>query len=530
MKNCLYIFLITLLLLPVSCVLAADHVGNYAKEVKVLADQYQKVVKEVERRQEEIRRERERLKAERDNDDDDDGNDNNHNRRNRSKTLAEKRAKLQQTVNSLENSMKSLTERHAADAAVFQGMLDQTGIGGAYSVGAYGKALADAIRERGLRDDFKQEDFHLVKVYDPAQVLALLVYEINSLSACGITDLMNLPERYGKHAAFLNFYVSLDAYRQLTDKFYVVKDPSYTKQQEVKRRAKMIMQQAKNLHRIVRENNPDFAKELDLPGFAELIEQHCRQFAFRKYDNKQLDELVYGGGCSNLAITPAHKKGRERLLEITGKYFDSAAEELRETKTVKLDTGNSLKFKFDSVQKKKNRKSGKDETPDAGYKNPFTAFFAENGKHRTVAEPVYKPAQKKEPEKELQSREQTPPASGAEQQKFRSEREQFRKDYAGTSSLLANGLPIQFVSILKQTMTEQIRTLFADIAQKKMENGTPENRAYAEAFLAVRAKENAEVLSGPEIENIRQAMEQHKNPPVEQKEETSPAENISEWE
>ncbi len=503
MKNIWFSFIL-IIASPWTLLLSAAEatpVRAYAESTGKLADAYLKAAAVIERYQAEIDREKERLREERrNNDDDDDDDDDNDARRRRSSQIAKRHAELQKKLKEVGKDVLPLFDAHKQASAELQRKLDAAGIGSAFSFAYYSTELDRTIRDRGFRRDFKREDFTLSRSYDPAKLFALLAYELETLQALGIEDPDTLPDAVLQYRTFLNFYLSLDVYRQMTREFYCIPNPRRTDAEELKRRMEIIRAQAKKLQTLLKQNDPDFAKKLDLPNFMQELERHFKQFALREYTRSLLSTLASADGKNKSAISHAHKEIQETLKTAANEYFYETAYILRDGVYVKLDM-NMTRWKKQTKKKRSDKKGMSAVHSDTMEKfAERTAQKQVQGKNTETSESVAAA----EPGKT--------PATPDELKAFLKERDDYRENVLGLNSmqLLAGGLPEQNLDSLCKTMTDAIRTQFRDIAQRKKDAGMPAARAYAEAFLAIRRKETENPPFAEEITQIRAAMNELK--------------------
>ena len=525
--------LIILLLLTagLSCMAAEDWFTGFQEEMTGLQTIYIKGIQMDEKREEMIKRERAERRRERDNDDDDDddddnGDDNDRDRERRKQFNREKR----QMNKDLDNTAKELFAKFDLFAELsgqLQKKLNKAGIGKAYHFGEYGEATAKAFKERKFDSDFSSEDFRVSRVLHPLTMFRLIQYELNCLIACQVDPDAPVPDQYLKYRTFLHFYNALCLYRAMTKDFTVAED-DYTNRTIIKQLAEELQNTGSALEKIVRKNNTAFAEVLRMKQFLDDLDKHTRIFVFQQ--KSMIDNFVGKDGSfkGSPKLSPAHQELVTRLERTVKTYFDPVGLELRGGEKIIVDFSRK-NIKVPKKIKKPRRRGNARRKKDADALTAqcqYTAFFAEEftSDPRTgtqTAETSPETDEKAEPAENEQSAAAgdetdetgSPSAtvSNAEHKKFMDEVEAFRRDHVGTANLLANGLNTGKVPLLLQTMTPEIQSEFQSTAAKKMDNGIPETRAFAEAFLSVKMQERQKKYRPTEahVEKVRAMMEQH---------------------
>ncbi len=476
-RKIIFLLLAFCCLLPLSA--EDDALASYRESTDKLASTYWKLVKLSERKEKDSEKKKKRKKAQ---------------------GGIRKLEDFNEKANDAEHILLEAFTEYRIVTEKIQASLEKCGLGKAFSFERYGVQLENAVREQGIDRNYEKDALRMKKFCDPAKTFALLEYELSALQAAEMTRWDTLSPVYREYRTFLNFYTSLDVYRQLTRNFYCVDQETagLAEEEEIKHRVRMIKQHGASLRALLKKNDPELAEKIDLDGLMKNLELHAKRYAFYAYTTGLMAETA--SADENRVISAKHKELQTLLQDVMKKYLDPAAEKLRDGAELKLDLKRKdLKQKKSAAKRKRKRK--KDEITD-----PAAMAYLQK----------FSETQKDMPEssaEEVTAEEDEARPGAAELNKFLKERERFRKEELGLGamSLLAGGLPEQTAKELSSTMTESVREIFLKNAQKKMEKGFSPSRAYAEAFLAVRSleKENEYLPDSAELLKIQEFMNQY---------------------
>lgn len=501
----------------------------YATQIVELKKEYDEIRKMEAKRQQ--TREKNRQK-ERDAKDDDDSDRDAERARRRAAAKADRQSKSE--IGNRTDELKVMFGGHEEAAKNLQNWLNERGIGGGFDFPSYAKQLMTYFEKRGVKGTSHSSsaafnaaaDFKFnASDADPNVIMNAVQYDLACLRAAGVDPDAEkpVPERYLQYRTFFQYYEALDYYRRTTGGFKTAANDSAT-QFELKKREKRLKTLSENMDRLLKKNDAAFARKMDLNGLMDRIDRHIKTKAFRDKNSfeDRMETFSKTGTISspktsgdtlesymdkNRKIFVNKQSKAQKDDSITGLYkeqldiLDGVAASLRTDKFQIIRSG-SYSQKKTTRRKKQDDVSLKEPSPYAVY---FSDKISKNDIDRVNQQGTPAAAS-------AAANHESSAVSVSEQGKFNQDRTAFRKQYIDLKNLLTKGLSKEEIAILKKTFSPEEAQLFDALTEKKCKGGKMEEDAAAEAFLAIRNLENqGEIeLSKEEIENIRNAMEEHK--------------------
>lgn len=471
-----------------------DEIREYQNALERLEETYIKALKADQELREKTKQERARRKdriRRYSADDDDDDDDERDHRRSELRNLARQRRERQKTLLKLKKELEPHIIHHKAKANVLATRLREIGIRNSFAY--YAKQVTNTYEVRGLDSDFEKEDFRLQKAYNPQELFVFISFDLNRLIADGIDITSNtpVPEKYQKYKLFLQFYEDLEFYREMTNGFKKAKNCSVTCRDEMRRRCKRMIKNAKKLDELLQKNNPEFAKKMDVIKLTHLLCRHLEQHVFGQ--SSFLEEFLQQHSDLYVA-TPAENSTNNFNKQFKEKIWvmDELAEYIRI-----CEPGDKSKTKRKA--RRKARSKGKNE-PE------FAKFFAND--------PVIaRNQQEKENDSEDSENEDAAPAEMRKIRAFVTELNRFREEYCGTIVVSSDGIAPEYIPVLKMTMTPAQQTLFDEAFNEQKAKGKDPEDCAAAGYYKVRANELKKqyLPTDAEMEKIRNAMKKIKN-------------------
>ncbi len=477
---------------------------NFSEKLEKFTETAAQIKSQLEAERDKVQRERDRLKDRNDNDD----NDDRERLRQIRKDAREKRAELRKNLARQKSEMEDDYKKLTACAENLKSAMQETGFEELFDFNYLTEELKKSYRSLEPDSDFSGGITNKLRTgKDPSVLLALL-----RLEQVRAENLLEDPYKPGElngnltaFETFYKFYTLLNDYRVMTNDFGQAPEDNTTPGEEIKRKYKLLLPLFDKMEDVIRKNDPDFAKELNLEQLKKAIEKHYRIYLFPTRLKKELSlkELSTCGPFSRVnSKIKKDKKSRtpeEENKAVLQEYMaelDAVAEE----PGFKIDLKTMPKTKK-RPRKRRNRK--KDTVRQVLSVN--TLRFADISDPAAIQAAAVKKKDTEKNKEQPSAPEKSPEMPAQEELKtFIKARDSFRREYAGMGSLSVGGMNEEMANALLCTLTDEGAKLFDSATTKLLSGGTTAEHARAAAFFLIQKQEKNGTLKAPDKNQMQE--------------------------